>query len=69
FSWSKTLVRKWFNIKNKSQDFHADDDVFVGRGDDREWRMRSAGSEACMVKKSRTGKTLVDLILSWTTTK
>ncbi|XP_064971862.1 type IV inositol polyphosphate 5-phosphatase 7-like isoform X5 [Musa acuminata AAA Group] len=54
FSWSKSLVRKWFNIKNKSQDFHADDDVFVGRGDDREWRMGSAESEACMVKKSRT---------------
>ncbi|THU61808.1 hypothetical protein C4D60_Mb07t27170 [Musa balbisiana] len=54
FSWSKSLVRKWFNIKNKSQDFHADDDVVVGRGDDREWRMGSAESEACMVKKSRT---------------
>lgn len=23
-SWSKSLVRKWFNIKNKAQDFHAD---------------------------------------------
>ncbi|XP_065046573.1 type IV inositol polyphosphate 5-phosphatase 7-like isoform X2 [Musa acuminata AAA Group] len=54
FSWSKSLVRKWFNIKNKSQDFHADDDVVVGRGDDREWRMGSAESEACTVKKSRT---------------
>jgi hypothetical protein len=23
-SWSKSLVRKWFNIRGKSQDFHAD---------------------------------------------
>jgi hypothetical protein len=26
-SWSKSLVRKWFNIKNKAQDFHADYDA------------------------------------------
>ncbi|OMO77650.1 Inositol polyphosphate-related phosphatase [Corchorus capsularis] len=24
-SWPKTLVKKWFNIKNKAEDFHADD--------------------------------------------
>lgn len=29
-SWSKTLVKKWFNIKSKGQDFHADD--VLGRG-------------------------------------
>jgi hypothetical protein len=23
-SWSKTLVRKWFNIKTKAKDFHSD---------------------------------------------
>jgi hypothetical protein len=23
-SWSKTLVRKWFNIKVKAKDFHSD---------------------------------------------
>lgn len=23
-SWSKTLVRKWFNLKTKAKDFHAD---------------------------------------------
>lgn len=23
-SWSKSLVRKWFNIRGKSHDFHAD---------------------------------------------
>ena len=27
-SWSKTLFKKWFNIKNKAQDFHPDQDVF-----------------------------------------
>ncbi|KAI7991634.1 Type IV inositol polyphosphate 5-phosphatase 7 [Camellia lanceoleosa] len=26
-SWPKTLVKKWFNIKSKSEDFHADDVV------------------------------------------
>jgi len=25
-SWSKSLVRKWFNIRPKAQDFHADSD-------------------------------------------
>lgn len=29
-SWSKSLVRKWFNIKSKAQDFYAD--YSVGRG-------------------------------------
>lgn len=31
-SWPKTLVKKWFNIKSKTEDFHADDDV--GHGGD-----------------------------------
>jgi hypothetical protein len=31
-SWSKSLVRKWFNIKSKAEDFHADNTV--GRGTD-----------------------------------
>ncbi|KAG2545298.1 hypothetical protein PVAP13_9KG423365 [Panicum virgatum] len=26
-SWSKSLVRKWFNVKSKAQDFHADYDA------------------------------------------
>ncbi|KAG8098518.1 hypothetical protein GUJ93_ZPchr0013g35822 [Zizania palustris] len=26
-SWSKSLVKKWFNIKNKANDFHADYDA------------------------------------------
>lgn len=31
-SWPKTLVKKWFNIKSKAEDFHADEDI-VYRGD------------------------------------
>ncbi|XP_078149835.1 type IV inositol polyphosphate 5-phosphatase 7-like isoform X2 [Carex rostrata] len=46
-SWSKTLVRKWFNLKTKAKDFHADCTV-TGTGE-AEWR--EAG---CTVKKSRT---------------
>ncbi|OEL36309.1 Type IV inositol polyphosphate 5-phosphatase 7 [Dichanthelium oligosanthes] len=30
-SWSKSLVRKWFNIKSKAQDFHADRDASQDR--------------------------------------
>lgn len=31
-SWPKTLVKKWFNIKNKAEDFHSDDVVCEGDG-------------------------------------
>ncbi|KAM0943543.1 putative endonuclease/exonuclease/phosphatase [Dioscorea sansibarensis] len=40
-SWSKTLVRKWFNIKNKAQDFHGDD-------------VMCRGGDGFTAKKSRT---------------
>ncbi|KAL8532959.1 hypothetical protein ACS0TY_009283 [Phlomoides rotata] len=36
FPWSKTLVKKWFNIKSKTEDFHADD--IISGGVDEEWR-------------------------------
>ncbi|KAG9451952.1 hypothetical protein H6P81_004856 [Aristolochia fimbriata] len=49
-SWSKTLVRKWFNIKSKAEDFHADD---VDIGGEVEWG-RPSFSEECTIKKSRT---------------
>lgn len=29
-SWSKTLVRKWFNIKSKNEEFQADEVVYGG---------------------------------------
>ena len=30
FSWPKTLVKKWFNIRSKAEDFHADDADYGG---------------------------------------
>ncbi|KDO68669.1 hypothetical protein CISIN_1g039092mg, partial [Citrus sinensis] len=30
-SWPKTLVKKWFNIKNRAEDFQADDDDYEER--------------------------------------
>lgn len=29
-SWSKKLVRKWFNIKGKTEEFQADEVVYEG---------------------------------------
>lgn len=29
-SWSKKMVRKWFNIKSKTEEFQADDPVYGG---------------------------------------
>ncbi|KAF8401728.1 hypothetical protein HHK36_012674 [Tetracentron sinense] len=52
-SWSKTLIRKWFNIKSKAEDFHADD--VVNGGGDAEWRNSfSEREEAWTIKKSKT---------------
>ncbi|OVA05419.1 Inositol polyphosphate-related phosphatase [Macleaya cordata] len=51
FSWSKSLVRKWFNIKSKAEDFHAD--VVYGGGN-REWSNSYSEMEACTIKKSKT---------------
>nr|XP_023921244.1 type I inositol polyphosphate 5-phosphatase 4-like [Quercus suber]XP_023921245.1 type I inositol polyphosphate 5-phosphatase 4-like [Quercus suber] len=51
-SWPKTLVKKWFNIKSKAEDFHADD--VVDGGGDEEWRNNYTEREACTIKKSKT---------------
>ncbi|KAL6208639.1 hypothetical protein ACLB2K_019586 [Fragaria x ananassa] len=51
-SWPKTLVKKWLNIKNKAEDFHADDVVY--EGGDEEWRNTYSEREACTIKKSKT---------------
>ncbi|KAF8392344.1 hypothetical protein HHK36_022686 [Tetracentron sinense] len=51
-SWSKTLVRKWFNIKSKAEDFHADE--VINGGGDAEWSNSFSEREACTIKKSRT---------------
>ncbi|KAJ7972761.1 putative Type I inositol polyphosphate 5-phosphatase [Quillaja saponaria] len=52
-SWSKTLVKKWFNIKSKAEDFQADD-VTYGGVIDEEWRNDYSEREACTIKKSKT---------------
>ncbi|KAH7517241.1 hypothetical protein FEM48_Zijuj09G0042000 [Ziziphus jujuba var. spinosa] len=51
-SWPKSLVKKWFNIKSKAEDFHSDD-VAYGGGDE-EWRNNYSEREACTIKKSKT---------------
>ncbi|KAH7836467.1 hypothetical protein Vadar_001695 [Vaccinium darrowii] len=51
-SWPKSLVKKWFHIKSKSQDFHADDVLFEGGG--QEWRNKFSEKGACTIKKSKT---------------
>lgn len=35
FSWPKTLVKKWLNIKSKTEDFQADD--IISRGKTANW--------------------------------
>ncbi|QHO52531.1 Type IV inositol polyphosphate 5-phosphatase [Arachis hypogaea] len=54
FSWPKTLVRKWFNIKSKDEDFQSDD-VFYN-GVDEDWRSNNTNysqKEECTIKKSK----------------
>ncbi|PKA48799.1 Type I inositol 1,4,5-trisphosphate 5-phosphatase CVP2 [Apostasia shenzhenica] len=53
-SWSKSLLRKWFNLKGKSQDFHADD--VVGSEGSGEWRGSFAERGSSTVKKSKTDR-------------
>nr|KYP75002.1 Type I inositol-1,4,5-trisphosphate 5-phosphatase CVP2 [Cajanus cajan] len=54
-SWSKKMVRKFFNIKSKTEDSQAD--VAYGGGDV-EYRSRNSFSERepCTIKKSKTEK-------------
>ncbi|KAH8509279.1 hypothetical protein H0E87_011155 [Populus deltoides] len=52
-SWPKTLVKKWFNIKSKAEEFQADDVLYGGGGE--EWRHNFSEREACTIKKSKTG--------------
>ncbi|KAK3157602.1 hypothetical protein QOZ80_2AG0124910 [Eleusine coracana subsp. coracana] len=55
-SWSKSLVRKWFNIRGKSHDFHADGAAGRSGGDD-DWMNGSfTRRDSCTAKKSRTDR-------------
>ncbi|KAK9669631.1 hypothetical protein RND81_13G145300 [Saponaria officinalis] len=51
-SWPKSLVKKWFNIKDKAEDFHADE-VSYG-GFDEDLRNNLSVKEACIIKKCKT---------------
>ncbi|XP_048232797.1 type IV inositol polyphosphate 5-phosphatase 7 isoform X2 [Ricinus communis] len=51
-SWPKILVKKWFNIKSKAEEFQADDVVYGGGDED--WRSNFSEREACTIKKSKT---------------
>ncbi|KAL9256726.1 Type I inositol polyphosphate 5-phosphatase 4-like protein, partial [Drosera capensis] len=51
-SWPKSLVKKWFNIKSKTEDFHADD--VVSRGVDEDWRNNLCEREGSTIKRSKT---------------
>ncbi|CAN0857032.1 Type IV inositol polyphosphate 5-phosphatase 7 [Linum grandiflorum] len=52
-SWSKKMVRKWFNIKSKNEEFQADD---VYGGGEVEYRTSFSEREPCSIKKSKTEK-------------
>ncbi|CAA0829104.1 Type I inositol 1-4-5-trisphosphate 5-phosphatase CVP2 [Striga hermonthica] len=51
-SWSKKLVRKWFNSKCKSVETQAHDVVYGGG--DRRWRSSFSEREPCTIKKTKT---------------
>ncbi|XP_049406917.1 type I inositol polyphosphate 5-phosphatase 4 [Solanum stenotomum] len=53
-SWPKSLVKKWFNIRSKAEDFQADDIVYGGVDD--EWRNNLSERQASTIKKSKTDK-------------
>uniref|UniRef100_A0A7N1A022 Inositol polyphosphate-related phosphatase domain-containing protein n=1 Tax=Kalanchoe fedtschenkoi TaxID=63787 RepID=A0A7N1A022_KALFE len=51
-SWTKSLVRKWFNIKSKSKDFQAEYDLDYSGGDEG-FSNRFSEREACRFRKSK----------------
>lgn len=53
-SWSKKLIRKWFNVKSKTEECQADEAVYGGG--DVEWRSSFSEREPSTVKKSKTEK-------------
>ncbi|KNA03834.1 hypothetical protein SOVF_205350 [Spinacia oleracea] len=53
--WSKSLIKKWFSIKNKCEDFPVVDDLAYGGGEV-EWRSSFSEREPSNIKKSKTEK-------------
>ncbi|KAM7256993.1 hypothetical protein ACFE04_012734 [Oxalis oulophora] len=53
-SWPKTLVKKWFNIKSKAEDFHSDGIDYTGGGGYGEWTNNFSEKEAWTTKKTKT---------------
>ncbi|KAL8153693.1 LOW QUALITY PROTEIN: hypothetical protein V2J09_011453 [Rumex salicifolius] len=56
FSWSKSLIRKWFNIRSKSEDYVADE-VSHGGGEF-DWRNGFPEREPYTLKKSKIEKSI-----------
>ncbi|CAO2838449.1 unnamed protein product [Amaranthus hypochondriacus] len=53
-SWSKSLIRKWFNIKSKCDDYPIHDLAYGGG--EVEWRSSFSEREPSNIKKSKTEK-------------
>ncbi|KAK6929926.1 hypothetical protein RJ641_004020 [Dillenia turbinata] len=53
-SWPKSLVRKWFNIRSKNEEFQADEVIYGG--EEVQWRNSFSEREPCTIKKSKTEK-------------
>ncbi|KAI3760115.1 hypothetical protein L1987_50505 [Smallanthus sonchifolius] len=53
-SWPKT-IKKWFNVKNKTESFHADGFSYEGR--DEAWSNNFSEKEVCSIKKGRKTRT------------
>lgn len=51
-SWPKKLVRKWFNIKSKTEDFQADE--VVSGGGEVQWRNSFSERDPSAIMKSKT---------------
>ncbi|PIN02790.1 Inositol polyphosphate 5-phosphatase [Handroanthus impetiginosus] len=58
-SWSKKMVRKWFNIKCRSDDVQADEAVYGGG--DRDWRSSFSEREQSTTKKSKTENSAMNM--------
>ncbi|XP_057783406.1 type IV inositol polyphosphate 5-phosphatase 6-like isoform X1 [Salvia miltiorrhiza] len=67
-SWSKKLVRKWFNIKCKGEEFQADEEAVYGGGE-MEWRSCFSEREPSTIKKSKTEDSAKNMERSFSRTR